>query len=261
MSTPNPYAAPKAPVADEALALPGNFTPGGRPRPAGQGWRWIAEGWRMFMKAPGIWIAIVVVMLVISFAANFIPLAGPLALTLVTPVFMAGLMLGCRALDEGRELEFRHLFAGFQAQLGSLIAVGAIYLGLIFAIMLVVGVITGASILAMASGGGAHDPALVGGAFLTVLLAILVGAALFVPVAMLLWFAPALVVLNGVPPVEAMKQSFTGSMRNLVPFLIYGVVLFVFAIVATLPFMLGWLALGPVMAASIYTSYRDIYLS
>ena len=31
-------------------------------------------------------------------------------------------------------------------------------------------------------------------------------------------------------------------------------------IVATLPLMLGWLALGPVLAASIYTAYRDIYL-
>lgn len=261
MSTPNPYAAPKAPVADETLVLPGNFTPGGRPRPAGHGWNWIADGWRMFLKSPGLWIAIIVVMLAISLAANFIPLVGPLALTLLTPVFMAGLMLGCRALDEGEELEFRHLFAGFQTQLGSLITVGAIYLGLIVAIMLVVGVITGASIFAMASGGGAHNPALMGAAFLTVLLAILVGAALFVPVAMLLWFAPALVALHQIAPVEAMKQSFTGSVRNIVPFLIYSVVLFVLAGIATLPIMLGWLVLGPVMAASIYTSYRDIYLS
>ena len=31
-------------------------------------------------------------------------------------------------------------------------------------------------------------------------------------------------------------------------------------VLASLPLMLGWLALGPVLAASLYTSYRDIYL-
>jgi len=34
----------------------------------------------------------------------------------------------------------------------------------------------------------------------------------------------------------------------------------VLMIIATLPVLLGWLVLGPVFAASIYTSYRDIYL-
>lgn len=261
MSTPNPYAAPKAPVADETLVLPGNFTPGGRTRPAGSGWSWIAEGWRAFMKAPGVWIAITLVMLVISIAAQFIPFIGPIALTVLTPVFVGGVMLGCRALDEGKELEFRHLFAGFQTQLGGLATLGAIYFGCVLAIGLLVALISGASMLAMMSGGGAQNPAMVAGAMASMALAVLIGLALFVPVAMLLWFAPALVVLNQLAPVEALKQSWSGCLKNIVPYLVYGLVLLVLAIVATLPFGLGWLALGPVMAASIYTSYRDIYLS
>ena len=120
MSTPNPYAAPKAPVADETLVLPGNFTPGGRKRPAGSGWSWIAEGWRLFMKSPGLWIGMVVVMAVILFVLNILPIIGPIAVAILTPVLGGGIMLGCRALDEGKELEFRHLFAGFQSHLGPL---------------------------------------------------------------------------------------------------------------------------------------------
>lgn len=261
MSTPNPYAAPKAPVADQTLALPGNFTPGGRARPAGNGWTWIADGWRFFMKAPGVWIAIVLVLAVIMIALNFIPFIGPLALAVLTPVFGGGLMLGCRALDEGKELEFAHLFAGFRTQLGSLATLGAIYLGLAFAIGLIVAVITGASMFAMMSGGGAHNPAMVTGALGGMLLAILIGLALFVPVAMLMWFAPALVALNGIAPLEALKASWRGCLKNMLPFLLYGLVLLVLAVLASLPIMLGWLVLGPVMAASIYTSYRDIYLA
>ncbi len=261
MSTPNPYAAPKAPVADQAGAVPTGFTPGGRARPAGNGWNWIAEGWRAFMKAPGTWIAIAVVLFVIFLALAFIPILGGLTLSVLAPVFAGGLMLGCRALDEGKELEFRHLFAGFQTQFGNLAAVGAIYLGLSFVIMVVVGLITGAGMFAFFSVGGAHNPAAVGGAFTTLMLGMLIAFLFFVPLAMAMWFAAPLVVLNQIGPVDAMKQSFTGSLRNIIPFLLYGVVAFVLAIVATLPIGLGWLVLTPVLAASIYAGYRDIYLS
>ena len=259
MNTPNPYAAPKAPVADRTLVLPGNFDPDGRARPAGNGWTWIAEGWRLFMKSPGIWIAIVLVLGVIMIVLNFIPFLGPLALAVLMPVFGGGIMLGCRALDEGRELEFNALFAGFQKPLAGLATLGAIYLGLAFAIGLVVALITGASMFAMMSG-GAQNPAMATGALGGMLLGMLIALALAVPLAMLMWFAPAAVALNGVAPVEAMKVSWRGCLKNIVPFLLYGVVLFILMIVATIPFGLGWLALGPAMAGSIYAGYRDIYL-
>jgi uncharacterized membrane protein len=261
MSSPNPYAAPKAPVADAAIALPGNFTPGGRARPAAEGWTWIVDGWRFFLRSPGTWIAIALVMIVIFFVLALIPVIGGLALSLLTPVFVGGLMLGCRALDEGGEIEFRHLFAGFQNPVGNLIAVGALYLGLSLAVMLIVMVFTGASMFAMFSGSGAHDPQAVAGAFTTMALAVLIGLALFVPIAMAMWFAAPLVVLNQLGPVEAMKQSFNGCLRNVVPFLVYGVVMLVLAIVASVPVGLGWLVLLPIGAGSLYSSYRAIYLS
>ena len=58
-----------------------------------------------------------------------------------------------------------------------------------------------------------------------------------------------------------MKESFSGCLKNIVPFLLYGVVLFVAAIVAAIPLGLGWLVLGPVIAGSLYASYRDIYFT
>jgi uncharacterized membrane protein len=262
MSTPNPYAAPKAPVADAALALPENFHPGGQARPAGRGWGWIAEGWRLFTKAPGMWIGITVVAALIMIVLAFIPFLGGLAMSLLAPVFAGGVMLGCRALDEERQLELGHLFAGFQTQLGSLVAVGAIYLGLSLAVMLVVMAVTGASMFGMFSGGGpgAQNPETMMAMLASMGLAMLVGLALFVPVMMAMWFAAPLVVFNRLGAVDAMKQSFGGCLKNVVPFLIYGIVMLVLAIIASVPIGLGWLVLGPVTAASIYTSYRDIYL-
>ena len=85
-------------------------------------------------------------------------------------------------------------------------------------------------------------------------LSILVMMALMIPVAMAIWLAPALVVLSDRGAVEAMKESFAGCLKNIVPFLLYGVVLFVASIVAAIPLFLGWLVLGPVFAGSIYAS-------
>jgi uncharacterized membrane protein len=60
--------------------------------------------------------------------------------------------------------------------------------------------------------------------------------------------------------VDAMKVSFSGCLRNIVPFILYGLVGLVLGIVASIPFGLGWLVLGPVAIASVYLGYRDIYL-
>jgi uncharacterized membrane protein len=58
-----------------------------------------------------------------------------------------------------------------------------------------------------------------------------------------------------------MQESFTGCLRNIVPFLVYGVVMLALSLIASIPLGLGWLVLGPVLAASLYTSYKDIYLT
>ena len=191
---------------------------------------------------------------------GFIPFLGAIVLSLLMPVLGGGIMLGCRALDEGKDLEVQHLFAGFRAAFGTLAAIGAIYVVASIVIVLIAVVLTGASLFGLFAG-GPQDAAAMASAFRSMALGMLVMLALFVPLAMAIWFAPALVVLNGLGAVEAMKQSFAGCLKNMVPFLLYGVLLLIASIVASLPFFLGWLALGPVLVASIYAGYRDVYLS
>ena len=71
MSSVNPYAAPKAAVADETTVLNADFVPGGQSRPIGNGWTWIADGWDLFKRQPGMWIGIVLLLFVIMIAAAF----------------------------------------------------------------------------------------------------------------------------------------------------------------------------------------------
>jgi uncharacterized membrane protein len=237
------------------------FVTEGRTVPAENGWKWIVEAWNLFKRQPGIWIALTVVFIVISIVFAFIPVLGSLASMVLGPVFAGGLMIGCRAQDEGGELKIEHLFAGFRERLGALATIGALYLAATVVIVLFASLATGVKLFSLLAGGGASDPGAVIAAAMTVLLAMLIMLALMIPVIMAIWFAPALVVFHQQGAVEALKSSFAGCLKNVVPFLVYGVVSLVASIVASIPFGLGWLVLGPVIAASIYTAYRDIYFS
>jgi len=246
MSQPNPLLSP-----DSAGA-----SGGVRAVDAGRGWGWIAEGFELFKKQAGLWIGIVVVLLVITVALSLIPLLGAIATVLLMPVFGGGLMLGCRSLHRDGTLEFNHLFAGFKTQTGSLVALGGFAIVGWIIVALPVLAIVGTGAFFGAARSDAAGVAAIGSSFA---LAMLVMLALSILVYMALWFAPALVVLRGVAPVAALQSSFSGCLKNIVPFLIYGLVVFVLGILATIPLGLGWLVLGPVLVASIYTAYRDIY--
>lgn len=250
----NPYQAPQANVADpgsgeEALANEPKSVD------AGRGVTWITEGWTLFRQAPAIWIAMTIIAGVGFIALGIIPFLGQIASPLLSVLVGGGIMLGCRSLDRGEPLTVAHLVAGFQSHLNPLLVIGALYLGGTFAIILVASVFTGGAAFALWR--GSPDAGI---AVTSILLIVLVVMLLMVPLAMAIWFAPALATLHNVEPVQALKLSFRGCLRNIVPFLVYGVVVFVLAIIASIPFGLGWLVLLPVLAGSVYTSYRDIFL-
>lgn len=262
----NDFPAFPAGAAGATSASGPDYTPNGESVAAGNAISWWGGGWTLFTRSVGLWIAIVIILFVVSVVLAVIPILGGLVLQLAYPVLIGGLMLGCRVLDRGGELEIGHLFAGTQNHLMPLVVVGALYL----VAMMVVGVI----VLVIMFGGiglsgftalmsGGDNPQLAATALSGMVgalgLGILIALACGIPLLMAVWFAPALVVFHNVEPIEAMKQSFRASMKNFVPFLIYGIIGFVLAVVASLPFMLGWLIVGPMTIASVYNSYRDIF--
>jgi uncharacterized membrane protein len=80
-----------------------------------------------------------------------------------------------------------------------------------------------------------------------------------VPLLMAYWFAPALVIMHGVAPIAAMKASFGACLRNILPFLVYGIVMMVLAFLAMIPVGLGMLVWIPLSFTSTYAAYRDIF--
>lgn len=256
MST-NPYAAPRATVADETVVTDSDLVPEGQPRPASHGWAWITAAWDLFKLQPWLWIGMWVLFFIILFATALIPFLGTILTAVFWPVLVAGFVVGSRTLDRGGQLELGHLFAGFRERLGTLIGIGALTFGISLVVGTIVGLAVGVGAFTMLGGADAKT---IEAAGLTVVLAALITTALLLPVVMASWFAPALVAFHDYGVIDSMKASFRGCLKNVVPFLIYGVVLLVFGILALLPLGLGWLVLGPVISASIYTAYKDIYL-
>jgi uncharacterized membrane protein len=223
---------------------------------AGNGWLWIRDGFALFKQNPAIWIALFIIYLLICMVFSVVPIVGPIVLNLLAPVFVAGFMLGCRALENGEELEINHLFAGFKHNTSQLITVGGLYLAGVIVIVGVIFVMTGGALLA--TGGQAHamgDAAKAG----SMLLAALVGLALLLPLIMAYWFAPTLVLFHDIKPVDAMKLSFYACLNNILPFIVYALISMALLVLSAIPLGLGLLVMIPVMMASLYTSYKDIF--
>ena len=235
---------------------------------AGEGAAWWGESWRIFCAAPWAWLAIFVVFVLLSIGLVMVPIVGSIAHTVLTPVFAGGVMLGCHALAQGRPLTIGHLFEGFQGgRFAPLLTLGLLWLAVLFVIAIVmVGTVfltLGASGLAALMNAGSTmttiDYTALMSAGATILIVGIVAAVIALLVAMAYWFAPALVVLNGEPPVAALSKSFAASWHNFGAFLLYGVIYIGLAIAASIPFGLGWFVLGPMLVGSCYAGWRTIF--
>jgi len=230
--------------------------------PAGRGTAWISEGFGFFKEDALSWIGVSLLFFIITIGVSVVPIVGSLAVYFLTTLFFGGLMLGCHARQQGGEFSVNHLFAGFSQNTPQLLILGGLYLaGNIIILILVI-----ISILFLPGGGmeameklAASNPEVIREMLTFVSLIVLIAMALYLPLIMAIWFAPALVMLQEVTAVRAMQLSFKACLLNIVPYLIYGILALVLTILAAIPFGLGFLVLFPVITASIYAAWREIF--
>ena len=229
--------------------------------PIGRGWRWIVEAFALFRRNPLIWIVLNLVLLLIGLGLDVIPIVGGYVLYLLTPLFLAGMMTACRDLEAGGEIEIAHLFRGFRSNTSQLVTVGGVYLVgqvVIVGVVLSIGGLDLQEALRAAAEGNADK--ITPEAANRVSLAVLVGSALFVPLAMAVWFAPTLVILDNAPALRALQASIQACLANLLPFLFYSVVMSGLLVLAVMPLFAGLVLWVPVAVISAYTSYRDVFV-
>jgi hypothetical protein len=227
---------------------------------AKQGWQWIVNGLYLFFKAPLAWVLLCFVLLLIAATLALIPMVGQFFFTLLSPLFLAGLMIGCRALERGEKLEIAYLFAGFRKNPVPLITVGGIYLVGQVLILGVAMMLGGGTLMELLINGKRVDENELRGVMSGGLTAVMVALGLSIPLMMAAWFAPLLVAFKDMPAVAAMKLSFLACIKNIIPLQLYTITMVVLAVIAAMPYGLGFFLLVPVLFASLYASYEDIFL-
>lgn len=236
--------------------------------PAGHALTWIVSGFDLFKANPVMLIVILLIYLGIIIPISLVPVLGTIASTLLAPVFAAGMMWGCKALANKQDLLINHLFEGFKKNTRQLIAVGGIYMLSLLVIMVIVVLSLDKEVVELLIKGHELSQEQARAIMLPVLFALL----LVMPILMAYWYAPVIVGLNNLTAIEAMKLSFSACLRNMLPFLLYGLIftslLFpLFELMSLLPsafqpFFIGTILLFfivPLMITSLYTSYVDVF--
>ncbi len=222
---------------------------------AGQAWVWIVGGFELFKANPVMWIVILLIYLAIIIPISLVPVIGSVVSTLLAPVFAAGMMWGCKALVNKQDLEINHLFEGFKKNTAQLIAVGGIYMLSLLVIMVMVVMSLNKEVVELLMKGQELSPEQASAMMLPILFAML----FIVPILMAYWYAPVLIGLHNLTAVEAMKLSFSACLKNMLPFLLYGLIFTLILVVSIIPFGLGLVVAVPVMMTSLYISYVDVF--
>jgi hypothetical protein len=216
-----------------------------------QGSRWIAASWAMFQQRPGTWILLGIIDLLITAVLYELPYASDLT-AVFTVLWTGGMMYAvdhCRTTGtagladvmRGIRTHFQPLFAA--AVFGLLIAIVCDLTGDRAASAL--------QLLAFGGAGSRHSViALIAGAIY--LTAAVIGT-------MALWLAPALIVLNGATPADALRASFAATWRNGHATLVYGLIVAGLMLASVLTLGVALLVVAPLVYLSTYAASIDMF--
>jgi hypothetical protein len=234
--------------------------------PAAAGMAWIKQGWHLFKQAPIPWTGMTALVFLVLMAVGMVPLAGLVAVHVLSPFIVAGYMAASRGGSRGETVSFIYLAAGWRENRNrnTLLLVGALYmLGTLLIFELVKYFTNGdmQALLQQTQNPAAMTPEQAEQILATALPAMALGSLLFAPLLMATWFAPALVLFENFPAGKSLWWSLWACWVNWRSILLYSLVLGMIGMVALiLPFGLGLLIFVPWTLASTYAAYEDIFL-
>lgn len=223
----------------------------------GQALGWLSRGMSLLTGHWGVIIGALVVTVLLQGAAGSIPLVGLVAGYILMMMLYGGVVKIFHRIDRTGESDFSDLFAGFSEHTLPLLLLGLLY----FALLLVSVV---AVVAALMSGGSwleGDAASMIEGTQVTTM--VIAGGLGFVLVMVLhfpFYFAVPLIFLGQRKLGEAMKLSTKACFRNLVPFLVYWLVITLISLIAAIPVFLGWLVAMPILAAAYYVGFKDIFV-
>ncbi|MEI7429086.1 MAG: BPSS1780 family membrane protein [Betaproteobacteria bacterium] len=247
--------------------------------PARQGWRWLLDGLRIFRKFQFMFPIIVLSYWMLMVILNSVPVIGPVVATVFIPAFSVSLMNICRTIEQGEPINPALLISGFRANLRTLLILGVIYLILALAILGLTSLIDDGVLLNFFVAGKNHSGPNASEA--DTMLSAQVALMLFAPLMMAYWYAPVLAAWHGLSPAKSLFFSFVACLRNWRAFLVYSLAVFIVGlllpglvlnvlssfffgqsnpVLVLLTLMVIFIGM-PVLYASFYVSYRDVFVT
>jgi hypothetical protein len=243
--------------------------------PPSAGWRWLADGYAIYRRNPGVMMALVAGYWLCILVLHLIPLLGPIVANIVTPVLSIGLMNACRDIEWGRPVVPAALFSGRRQNVRALLILGASYLACILCVLALTYLVDGGDLMRFILAKTPEERAAITGGVIAPLLV----ALLLAPLMMAWWFAPLLAAWHSLSVPKALFFSFVACWVNWRPFVIYGLAIGLFAVVlpAAALLLIGGIVPGaarflttivslpvlmvlvPAIFASFYVSYRDVF--
>ncbi|MBD2812408.1 hypothetical protein ID853_16345 [Xenorhabdus sp. Vera] len=234
------------------------FIPGGRAVGAGAATEWIGSAWGVFKAQPMRWILMGLIYLAILIIVQFLPFLGIFSM-LFSSVFFAGFIAAAEQQRITGEFDIELIFYGFKNKLGSLVAVGGLFFGIYILGVIAAVIVGGTSIIQLILSAENADPAFILGSLSTLLFAFLI-LYVFIMVAIAFsWFAPSLIIINGLKFGEAVSMSLSAVKKNLFGGFIFFLLMGILLLISVIPLFLGLLITMPMYMITCYTSYRSIF--
>lgn len=186
-----------------------------------EGYTWIKQGIWLFKQNPLGFLMLVFMYVFAAQLAVMIPVLGVFAVLLLTPTLAVGFMTACRqAIQKERIKPMVYLIA---LQSGVLIRrrmmqLGLVYAGLILLLSFALSLFIDFELLLPLM---TSDQPITPEALRQIYLLLLLGAILYIPVAMLMWFSPVLIAWADMSIAQALFSSFLACWNNKSAFFIY----------------------------------------
>ncbi|WP_146014123.1 BPSS1780 family membrane protein [Trinickia dabaoshanensis] len=223
---------------------------------------WLEAGWRAARTQPLLWLGTFLACAAFALACKQMPLLRP-TIVLIAPLLVGALMIAQERVRIERPARLGDIVATLSQHYYPLLAIGLASAALIVIGYVLSAFVVDASVLKSFVTSGAHHVTIsYGGPGLRGTIATLVALPIFAVALAAAWFAPALVVLRGASPLDAMAASLHGTIRNWRTTLIYVVAVADAVLLAhQVPLIASALVLAPVMLLTIYGGYREVFAS
>jgi hypothetical protein len=186
---------------------------------------WLKDAATMLAAYRVPWLLLVGCYYLIQLLVSAIPVAGPLVLMVLRPVFTVGFLAAAWTQERGGKPQVRHLLRGFGSNLWALLPVGIVLIvGLTLAV-LSTALVDGGVLLDAITSNAIRDESFAASS--RVEAAMLLGIVLALFTILAIWFAPALIVFQDCGPWQAMRMSLRAALANWRPVAVYGLLLFI----------------------------------